>query len=583
MACADVCGPSAALTRSTQQLRFDATHDYNVGVPVPLCCFCQERLAAAVTETITAAEAAADEAAQQIMTLQQDLSRLQATNAALHATLEEVHAAAASYKDQLGTAADRERELQRKLLQAQLMYEEQAEQLREQQQAIKALQAAVATAAPGPVSDAPAGQSGSGVRVEKDGQGEEGVVQVLLQQRDAANAALCEARERLRAQEAELQQLRNVLQAAGGRQGGGGAAGAANAGASVSGTGMKPPPLALQGLQQQQPQQDAAAAVAGEPSGSSWLGADWQSGLPSPTINKLLATPGSGASFWLDSAREHEQEHQPTSPAAAARGVGRGGDVAAASTQLLQQGQRSGRAGAERTRATHPLSLSADSGLSGRLGAARGAGVAALAAQLLNREASTMNSISTSLEDVALCMMGSPSSPRPASRLQQHSMPQHGRQLEGQVQEQQRLRELAAALIAAQATTERQRAVISALRQEMEELQAAGGVGCRRCQPSRTCLLLVCVVDNVLLLPCRVRHGICEAGLPALGRVPCRAGRWGHAGSVYPHLFYVVCLPHGAVSQPPTLHAAQPGFDISCCPTPVSLLFAAARVCSSSG
>jgi hypothetical protein len=468
-------------------MQFNFITAYYACVDVRLCCCCQERLAAAVTKTITAAEAAADEAAQQIMTLQQDLSRLQATNAALHATLEEVHAAAASYKDQLGAAAERERELQRKLLQAQLMYEEQAEQLRKQQQANKVLQAAAAAAAHGAAAsqEPPTGHGSSGVGVRSVSQGEEGVVQVLLQQRDAANAALGEARERLRAQEMELQQLRNVLQAAGGRHGAGAAA--ANADSSMSGAGLRPPPLALQGLQQQQQQQQDAAAVAGEPSGSSWLGADWQSGLPSPTINKLLATPGSGASFWLDSAREHEQEHQPTSPAtaaAAARGgnvASRGGDnIAAASAQLLQQGQSFGRAGtgAERTRTAHLLSLSADSGLSGRLGAARGAGVAALAAQLLNREASNMNSISTSLEDVALCMMGSPSSPRPASRLQQHSMPQHGRQQEGQVQEQQRLRELAAALIAAQATTERQRAVISALRQEMEELQAAGGAAC---------------------------------------------------------------------------------------------------------
>jgi hypothetical protein len=111
-------------------------------------------------------------------------------------------------------------------------------------------------------------------------------------------------------------------------------------------------------------------------------------------------------------------------------------------------------------------------GMMGAVGAARGAGVAALAAQLLNYEASNLGSISNSLEDAALVMLGSPPSPRPSSRLQPQ---QQGQQGEGPRQQQQQMRELAAALVAAQATTERQRAVISALRQEMEELQAAGG------------------------------------------------------------------------------------------------------------
>lgn len=104
------------------------------------------------------------------------------------------------------------------------------------------------------------------------------------------------------------------------------------------------------------------------------------------------------------------------------------------------------------------------------MGTARGAGVAALAAQLLNREASALGSISASLEDAALVMLGSPD--RASSRLQQQREG-HGQQEPGQ-QQQQQVRELAAALVAAQATTERQRAVISALRREMEELQAAG-------------------------------------------------------------------------------------------------------------
>lgn len=105
------------------------------------------------------------------------------------------------------------------------------------------------------------------------------------------------------------------------------------------------------------------------------------------------------------------------------------------------------------------------------MGTARGAGVAALAAQLLNREASALGSISASLEDAALVMLGSPD--RAGSRLQQQREGQ-GQQEPGQQQQQQQVRELAAALVAAQATTERQRTVISALRREMEELQAAG-------------------------------------------------------------------------------------------------------------
>jgi hypothetical protein len=58
----------------------------------------QERLTAAVTEAVAAAEAAADEAQQQICALQEEASGLRATNTALHSALEEVHAAAASYQ-----------------------------------------------------------------------------------------------------------------------------------------------------------------------------------------------------------------------------------------------------------------------------------------------------------------------------------------------------------------------------------------------------------------------------------------------------------------------------------------------------
>lgn len=63
----------------------------------------QERLAAAVTDAVAAAEAAADEAQQQILQLQLEASGLCTTNKALHQALEEVHAAAASY--QVSTAA----------------------------------------------------------------------------------------------------------------------------------------------------------------------------------------------------------------------------------------------------------------------------------------------------------------------------------------------------------------------------------------------------------------------------------------------------------------------------------------------
>jgi hypothetical protein len=418
----------------------------------------QERLAAAVTETITAAEAAADEAAQQMMNLQQDISRLQATNAALHQTLEEVHSAAASYKDQLVAAGDRERELQRKLLQAQLMFEEQAEQLRAQEAAAKALQAAAAAAGSGGEQQSEHLQRGA----------DDGVVQALLQQRDTAAAALGEAQDRLLAQEAELQQVRQVLQraeAAAAAGDGSRHVTAAAAGSAGQGGSARPPPLALQEQQQQQQRQASQPAgsqgpsltAAWEPSGSSWLDPDWQSALPSPALNKLLATAGSGASLWLDSARDHSE--QAASP--------NGGD--GQQQQRQQQRPLSGKS------SRHPLSLSADSGLMGAMGAARGAGVAALAAQLLNRGASNLGNISNSLEDAALVMLGSPPSPRPSSRLQPSQ--QQGQQ--GAGQQQQQMRELAAALVAAQATTERQRAVIGALRQEMEELQAAGGADIR--------------------------------------------------------------------------------------------------------
>jgi chromosome segregation ATPase len=58
----------------------------------------QERLTAAVTEAVASAEAAADEAQQQIRALQEEAAGLRATNTALHTALEEVHAAAASYQ-----------------------------------------------------------------------------------------------------------------------------------------------------------------------------------------------------------------------------------------------------------------------------------------------------------------------------------------------------------------------------------------------------------------------------------------------------------------------------------------------------
>lgn len=66
------------------------------------CAFTQERLVAAVTAAEAAAEAAVDEAVQQVVALQQQLARLRESNAALHQTLEEVHAAAASYKVRCG-------------------------------------------------------------------------------------------------------------------------------------------------------------------------------------------------------------------------------------------------------------------------------------------------------------------------------------------------------------------------------------------------------------------------------------------------------------------------------------------------
>jgi hypothetical protein len=419
----------------------------------------QERLAAAVTETITVAEAAADEAAQQIMALQQDLSRLQATNTALHQTLEEVHSAAASYKQQLAAAADRERELQRKLLQAQLVCEKQGEQLRTQRHAAAA--AAASSTKPGTAGDSSRQDDGGG-------SGEDALAaQALLQQRDAANAALAEARGQLQAQAAELQQIRQALQ----RADAAAAAAGGSAGDDVAGrgrnSGVRPLPLVLQGQQGQDP---AAAAAAGEPSGSSWLDPDWHSALPSPVLNKLLASPGSGASFWLDSAREHSTDHQGP-PAAAAAGGAVGANAAGTAPSQQLHRHRSSR---------HPLSFSADSGLlsMGAVGVARGAGVAALAAQLLNREATNLGSIRDSLEDAAGVLRGSsssPNSPRPSSRLQHHIRNEaHQQQRQQQQQQDQQVRELAAALVAAEAVGERQRAVISALRQEMEELQAAG-------------------------------------------------------------------------------------------------------------
>jgi hypothetical protein len=422
----------------------------------------QERLAAAVTETITVAEAAADEAAQQIMALQQDVSRLQATNAALHQTLEEVHTAAASYKQQLAAAGDRERELQRKLLQAQLVCEELGEQLRTQRQA-----AAAASSIKAGAADDSSRQDGGGTGVDAV------AAQALLQQRDAANAALAEVQGQLQAQAAELQQVRQVLQKA---EVTAAAAAAAGSGSGVvagrDGNGGVRPHLLV--LQEQQGLQPAAAAAAGEPSGSSWLDPDWHSALPSPVLNKLLASPGSGASFWLDSAREHSMDHHaPPAAAAEQAAVGAGGPDTAPSQQLHRH--RSNR---------HPLSHSADSGLLslGAAGVARGAGVAALAPQLLNREATNLGSIRDNLEDAAGALLGSsssPTSPRPSSRLQHHTQNEaHNQQRRHHQQQQdQQVRELAAALVAAEAVGERQRAVIGALRQEMEELQAAGEVG----------------------------------------------------------------------------------------------------------
>jgi hypothetical protein len=393
-------------------------------------------MSAAVTEAVTAAEAAADEAAQQIMGLQQELASLGATNAQLHDALEDVHAAAASYREQLVAAGDRERELQRQLLQVQLRLEEQADAARQQQQ--QAL------------------SHGSAA--------DEATVQVLLQQRDTANAALADAQDRLLAQDTELHLLRQALQRAShAPQPLDGAAGASQAPAAAA----RPPPLALGALQLRAQQQQQAAV--GERSGSSWLdGLDLAS--PASLVGKLPPTPGSGASFWLGDGGAATERHAGertftarTLPgdAAAATSTAAAAAAAAGQQQPVQQGS------ARRRALGHPLSLSADSGLAGQR-----TGLAALAADVLD----------SSPNDAAAVHM---TSHRPSSRLQQRSP-------SPQQDWQQQVQELASALVAAEATNQRQHAVIAALRQEMEDLQAAGrGGACCYFARGLHCVVLV--------------------------------------------------------------------------------------------
>lgn len=346
-------------------------------------------------------------------------------------------------------AAERERELQRQLLQAQLRLEQQAE----------SAAATPVLALPAPPGVASAAQHAA---------------HGLQQQAEAQAAALATAQQQLQAQAAELLLLRQQLKAAQDRADAAAAAAAAavpaasgsNAAAAAT-AGAADAPQHLSGVsQQQQEQQQPPPSL--EVSGVSGISLEPEllSGLPSP-LGRMPPSFGSGASFWLGSARALGGNELPAAAAAttgasghvAAGAAGRYGDTSAAAVAaggalrgngaedvhaLDPESPRSNRAipGSRMrgvvTFAGRPLSASADaalatngSGSPGRpevgssSGPALSSSVAALAAHVLGcrhqhqQQRSHLSSLRSSLESANLLLLGSSAVQSPRRRQQQ--------------------------------------------------------------------------------------------------------------------------------------------------------------------
>jgi hypothetical protein len=324
-------------------------------------------------------------------------------------------------QEQVLTAANREWELQRQLLQAQLRLEQQAE---------TAAAAVPVLALPPPPAAADAQQQAD---------------------THAVNAALARAQQQLQAQEAELQLLRQQLRAAQDRADAAAAAGVAAGGVP----------------QQQQQQQQPPSLEASGLSGLS-LDPDLLSGLPSP-LAKLPPSFGSGASFWLGSGRGFAGSELPaagaagkdaagryegtaalTAAAAAAGRVPGGIDAEDSSHGLELSSPRHGAAAAGSrmrgvvTFAGRPLSASADAAVadpgsscspgrhaSSDAAAATVGSVAALAAHVLGgrhqQQRSHLSSLRSSLESANLLLLGSSAVQSPRRRQRQQQQHELGR------------------------------------------------------------------------------------------------------------------------------------------------------------
>lgn len=173
-------------------------------------------------------------------------------------------------QDELLSAGEREKDLQRQLLQTQLCVEQQAEQLKELQQKQSKQQSARGT--------------GTAMGAE--------AAQRLQQQFEAAAAALVTAQQRMAAQESDLQHLRQQMQTAAATDAHGKGSTASPWSAAVATAAGQMSPFAAVALTQ----------PSAEASGFSALDPDLFSALPSP-MGPLPPTPGSGASFWLGSTR----------------------------------------------------------------------------------------------------------------------------------------------------------------------------------------------------------------------------------------------------------------------------------------
>lgn len=338
-------------------------------------------------------------------------------------------------QEQLLAATERERDLERKLLQAQLRLEQHAEHM-------------AATAAA--VVPAAAGQSGhssnnrAGSKVDAAGQQQQPV--------DAATAAVIQAQQQLlQAKDAELQLLRQQQATAESKAEAGAAAtagaqqpvpqqvshGSSAAGttsqpaAAVGGDGSRVPLLALGSL-------NTPPVSSTEPPGLS-LEPELLSGLTSP-LGQLPSSPGSGASFWLGPIRGFTEQGavaaaagdatalHPGSTAAAATAGSKAGDSSRRKVERDARGEgaedladlellpsaRSTRTRGFATFAGRPLSASADAalGTSSSPAAAAGSqaaasGVAALAAQVLKGQRwSNVSSLRSSLEEANLVLLG---------------------------------------------------------------------------------------------------------------------------------------------------------------------------------